>query len=163
MSAEIIDFTTRHPTPRAAADAPRKTAGTLTTTAKNERLRSARREAWRKAGAVTDYWNALLRFTDAVSCAKRHGLQEARAHTETNPDARWSILDSYREALGKHLLTPAPDVASVNWKRHRLSKAYVGVKKELIEKAIADDIAFLDAHPTRNSSANKARKGEARS
>jgi hypothetical protein len=148
MSAEIIDFTTRHRTPL-ADDEPRKPA--LTTTAKNARLRSARHEAWRKAEALADYWLALLKFMDAVSRAKDHGLKEARAHTETSDEARWPILDSYRKALGKHLLTPAPDVASVNWKRHQLSKTYIGVKKELVEKAIADDIAFLDAHPTRNS------------
>jgi hypothetical protein len=57
--------------------------------------------------------------------------------------------------MGKHLLTPAPDVASVNWKRHKLRRSYVGVKKELVEKAIAVDIAFLDAHPARNSRAKK--------
>ncbi len=161
MSAELIDFTTHHRTP-GADDAPRKAAGTLTTTAKNERLRSARREAWWKAAALTNYWSALLDFTDAVSRAKNRGLKEACAHTETSHEARWSILDSYREALGKHLLTPAPDVVSVNWKRHQLSKTYIGVKKELVEKAIADDIAFLDAHPTRNSRANKQRRGESR-
>jgi len=161
MSAEIIDFTSRHRTPD-ADDAPRKAAGTLTTTAKNEHLRSARREAWRKADAIANYWRALLDFTDAVSRAKNHDLKEARAHTKTSYEARWSILDSYREALGKHLLTPAPDVVSVNWKRRQLSKTYIGVEKELVEKAIADDIAFLDAHPTRNSHANKQRGGESR-
>jgi len=70
MSAEIIDFTTRHRTP-GADDAPRRPA--LTTTAKNKRLRSARREAWRKADALTNYWRTLLKFTDAVWNAKRHG------------------------------------------------------------------------------------------
>jgi hypothetical protein len=162
MSAEIIDFTTRRRTP-GTDDAARKTVGTLTTTAKNERLRSARHEAWRKADALTNYWSELLKFTDAVSRARSHGLKEARAHTEISHEARWSILGSYREALGKHLLTPAPAVASVNWKRQQLSKPYIGVEKELVEKAIADDIAFLDAHPTRNFRANKLRKGEARS
>jgi hypothetical protein len=78
-------------------------------------------------------------------------LKETQAHVGISEEGRWPILDSYREALGKQLLTPAPDVASVNWKRQRLRKSYNGVKKELIEKAIADDIAFLDAHPTRNS------------
>ena len=63
------------------------------------------------------------------------------------------ILESYREALNKQLLTPAPDMSSVNWKRHK--KTEYGVKKELVEKAIADDIAFLDAHPARTSRANK--------
>jgi hypothetical protein len=88
----------------------------------------------------------------SVACEKAW-LQGSLAHVEISEEGRWSILESYRAALGKQLLTPAPDVASVNWKRREL-KSY-GVKKELVEKAIADDIAFLDAHPTRNSRANK--------
>jgi len=155
MTAEIIDFTTTRYRPRAADDAPRKTDGTLTTTAKNARLRAARWEVWRRADAITNYWHVLLEFNSAVSRAKKHGLKEARAHVDISDETRWPILDSYRDALGKQLLTPAPDVASVNWKRQRLRKPYIGVKKELVEKAIADDIAFLDAHPARNSRANK--------
>ncbi|HTC04905.1 MAG TPA: hypothetical protein VK749_15990 [Xanthobacteraceae bacterium] len=95
----------------------------------------------------------MVKFHDAVSRAKRHGLKEARAHTDTSAEARQLLVDRYRDALNKQLLTPAPDVASVNWKRREL-KSY-GVKKEIVEKAIADDIAILDAHPTRNSRANK--------
>ena len=67
------------------------------------------------------------------------------------------MVESYRDALGKHLLTPAPDVASVNWKRQQLRRPYLGMNKERVEKAIADDIAFLDAHPTRNSQSNARR------
>ena len=148
MSAEIIDFTTRHRTP-GADDAPRRTQ-----TAKNQDLRDARREAWRKADARVCYWSALLKYRDTVCYAKGCGVKEARAHTEINSEdheARWLIVESYREALGEQLLTPAHDMASVNWKRRQLSKTYIGVKKELVEKAIADDIAFLDAHPTRRS------------
>ena len=133
-----------------------KTAGMpppTTTTGKNARRRSARWEVWRRADAVTNYWHELLRFYDAVERAKRHGLKEARARVEISEEGRRPILDSYRDALNKQLLTPAPDVASVNWKRREL-KSY-GVKTELVEKAIADDIAFLDAHPTRTSRANK--------
>jgi hypothetical protein len=151
MSAEIIDFTTSQRT-RCADDVPRSAAGTLTTTAKNARLRKERRKAWRKADILTRYWHALLKFTDAVSLAKDYGLKAASAHTEidTDPQARWLILNSYREALGKQLLTPAPDMTAVNWKRHELKGApYIGVKKEHAEKAIADDVAFLDAHPVR--------------
>jgi hypothetical protein len=156
MSAEIIDFTTRHRT-LGADDAPRKAAGTLTTTAKNARLRLARREAWWKAEALTNYWRAQLDFMNAVLIAKGHGLTEvSRAHAEISEKARCSNVGIYRQALGKQLLTPAPDAASVNWKRKHLSEiTYIGLKKGLLEKAIADDIAFLDAHPTR-----KLRKGD---
>jgi hypothetical protein len=173
MTAEIIEFTTA-PRPKhidrstdgrvneGISDIPRdwivtdKTAGMpppTTTTGKNARLRRARHAVWRRADAITNYWYVLLRFYSAVDFAKRHGLKEALAHVEISEKARWPILESYRAALGKQLLTPAPDVASVNWKRRQLNS--YGVKKELVEKAIADDIAFLDAHPTRTSRANK--------
>jgi hypothetical protein len=171
MTAEIIDFTTthhrpptRHQTPAAPiglddliVETPRWATGPAaakTATGRNARLRSARWEVWRRADAITNYWHELLGFHHAVEYAKRLGLKEALAHVEFSEDARWPILCSYREALGKQLLTPAPDVASVNWKRLKLRKAY-GVKKELVEKAIADDIAFLDAHPARKDHANK--------
>jgi len=88
-------------------------------------------------------------------------VTEARAHTVASQDERFSIIDSWREALGKQLLTPAPDAVTVNWKRQHLSEVH-RPEKELAEKAIADDIAFLNAHPTRNSRQNKLRKGESR-
>lgn len=158
MTADIIEFGSyqQAPTVRprrvvSEADDTRETAEPLTTTAKNTRMRSARYEVWQKANALTSYWRALLDLESAVRIAKMHGLKEARAQIETGPEARYSMLASYREALGKQLLTPAHDVASVNWKRRKLSKlTYIDVKKEVVEKSIADDIAFLDAHPTRN-------------
>ena len=131
-------------------------AAETSTTAKNARLRSARREAWRKADAATDFWDAYLRFTDQVARARAVGVQEAHRHPELDCKAQWKILDRYREALGKQLLTPAPDIATVNWKRHKLSEACIGVKKEHLKKSIADDVAFLEAHPTRNSRARPA-------
>jgi hypothetical protein len=173
MSAEIIAFTTtlrpkhidRSTAGRVSEEicetlrdwiVTDKTAGMpppTTRTARNARLRAARWEIWRKADAITDYWLALHRLTSAVERAERCGFKVARVHVQTSGDMNSAIVDTYRDALNKQLLTPAPDVASVNWKRREL-KTY-GVKKELVEKAIADDIAFLAAHPTRNSRANK--------
>lgn len=162
MSAEIINFVTRYRTPGADEPPRRRPPDGLTRTAKNTRLRAARWDVWRKASILTDYWHAFLKFTEAVALAKRYGLNEARTHGEETweqtLETRWSIFDSYREALGKQLLTPAPNMASVDWKRRHMGKA-TGVKKELLEKSIADDIAFLDAHPT-NSRLAKLRKGE---
>lgn len=161
MTAEIITFealrqkTYRAP-PRAAEPDNRSPI------AKNEHLRRDRREAWRAADALSNYWRVKLDFFDAVSRAHRHDLKDARGHAKTSHEDRWVILETYREAVGKHLLTPAPDMAAVTWKRQQLGKAYLDVKKERVEKSIAADIAFLDAHPTRNSRANKSRKGEVR-
>jgi hypothetical protein len=50
------------------------------------------------------------------------------------------------------LLTPAPDTAAIAWKKAALAAGqyrYTDVKTERVERAIADDVAFLDAHPTR--------------
>jgi hypothetical protein len=54
----------------------------------------------------------------------------------------------------KQLLTPAWDTASVKWKQMALARGqhhYTGVKSERIERAIADDLAFLATHPVRRS------------
>jgi len=50
------------------------------------------------------------------------------------------------------MLTPAPDMQSVTWKRAQLkaeNQKHTGLKTERIERAIADDVEFLKAHPTR--------------
>jgi hypothetical protein len=63
------------------------------------------------------------------------------------------VLESYREAMRKQILTPAPDTAAVNWKRSRLRDlielSMIGLNKQRVEQTIADDMAFLSAHPTR--------------
>jgi hypothetical protein len=67
---------------------------------------------------------------------------------------RSSLVDTWREAVVKQLLTPAPNVAAVAWKRAKLSGgafSHLPVKADRVERAIADDIAFLDAHPARQS------------
>jgi len=65
------------------------------------------------------------------------------------------------------LLTPAPDLRAVTWKQSVVDRddyvfwgarggpAEAGryVKKERVERAIADDRAFLAAHPVRRSKA----------
>lgn len=156
MSAQIIEFRTGHRSPCAADNRP--------AFAKNEHLRRDRREAWNRADALSNYWRANLDFFDAVSRAHRYDFKHARGHAKTSMEDRWVILETYREAIGKHLLTPAPDMAAVTWKLRQLRHAaYLAVKTERVEKSIADDMAFLEAHPTRNSRANRLRKGETRS
>jgi hypothetical protein len=157
MSAEIIDFRTAHRAPVAVATVVRtRSQRALTTTAKNLRLRQKRFEVWRRADAAMDYWHARLKLADAARRAAREGMPEACSHPEVNQEARGAILKSYREALREQLLTPAPDLASVNWKRANSKDLWViDLKKERLDQVIADDLAFLAAHPTR-----KARKVE---
>jgi hypothetical protein len=162
MTAEIVAF------PRAITSATRnlvrkivrremKAAETpLTETAKNQRLRNQRREAWRRADAIAEYWLRHLRFLDGIAIAARHGLREAISQQTGNHDeSRWPIIEKWREAQRALILTPASDMAAVNWKRNRLigrnlsQLSSIGLSKERVEKVIADDLAFLNAHPTR--------------
>jgi hypothetical protein len=52
------------------------------------------------------------------------------------------------------LLTPAPTLADVAWKRAKIKSdefEQLPVARERAEQAIADDLAFLAAHPMRQS------------
>jgi hypothetical protein len=91
----------------------------------------------------------------AISCAQSHGLPEGNNHPPHNPDERWTLLANWRQAIAQQLLTPAPDTAAVAWKRAALARNdYVigrNIEKARVERAIADDLAFLAAHPVRQS------------
>jgi hypothetical protein len=127
----------------------------LSTTCKNGRIRQERKEIWRMAEAATRYWSSRLDFQHAVSWAQRMGVPEGRDHPADPEDRdRRANVEKYRAALVRQLLTPAWDAASVAWKQNALARGkyeYTGVKPERIERAIADDLAFLKAHPTRRS------------
>jgi hypothetical protein len=129
-------------------------ASNTTSTAENGRLREKRKQAWREAEAATRYWRARLDFDDAVSFAQTMEIPEAADHPALDPNDRYSMVRRWREALAKQLLTPAPDTRSITWKRAVLAGRqfrHIGVKAERIERAIAEDLAFLAAHPVRQS------------
>jgi len=49
-------------------------------------------------------------------------------------------------------ISPAPNAREVTWKRAQLEAEkwkYTGLSAERIKKAIADDLEWLEAHPTR--------------
>ena len=152
--------------PRASADAPtmapteaildnRPSGGSLSITAANGRLRQERHEIWRMAEAARQYWRARLDFQSAVSYAQQTGVPEGRDHPADPQDrGRQSMVDRWRAALVKQLLTPAPDGASVKWKQAVLDRGelcHTNLKSERLERAIADDLAFLAAHPIRQA------------
>jgi hypothetical protein len=123
-----------------------------TITLRNKHLRDARKDAWREADAIRGYWKARLKMESAISGAQRHGVAEGDAHPPHNPDDRWPILANWRQAIVQQLLTPAPDTAAVAWKKAALAVGqheHTDVKTERIERAIASDLEFLAAHPTR--------------
>jgi hypothetical protein len=133
----------------------RPPARSLSTTARNGRLRQERNEVWRMAEAATRYWRLRIDFQSAVSWAQRMEIPEGRFHpSDPEESDRMPMVGRYREALVKQLLTPAWDTASVKWKQAALARGqhrYTDVKPERIERAIADDLAFLAAHPVRQS------------
>jgi hypothetical protein len=71
-----------------------------------------------------------------------------------NPDDRWPLLEKYRAAIGKQLLTPAP----VKWKQMALAgdnHRCTGVRTEWLERAIAEDLEFLAVHPCVNQAGGR--------
>jgi hypothetical protein len=131
-------------------------AATLTTTNRNKRLREQRKQVWHAADAAVNYWHTRMNFEDAIQIAQRHGIPDACRHPAKAPEDRITLVDNYRVALAEQLLTPAPDIASVNWKQAIVDRgSYIFVecvKKEQVERVIADDLAFLRAHPMRRAS-----------
>jgi hypothetical protein len=123
-----------------------------TATAVNARLRIERREPWRRAEAAVQYWNARLEFESAVERAQRFGIPEGRSHASFNHDDESDLVANWRAAIVRQLLTPAPDGGAVKWKQAAFAgDSYLDVKPERVERAIADDLAFLAAHPTKRS------------
>jgi hypothetical protein len=153
---EIHDELLKRAKERASESAP-----SLSTIARNKRLREARRDAWWDAEAATRYYRAALEFRLAVSVARCRGIPEgnfggpfrpANGSPESGESARLGMVANWREALVKQLLTPAPDMAAVSWKRAALAAGkwrHTGTTREQIEQAIAEDVAFLAAHPTK--------------
>ena len=132
---------------------------TATETAKNSRIRIARRDAWWTAGRTMDYWRARLDWQDAIETAQRHGIADSASLPLFGGESRFDLVDKWREALVKQLLTPAPDLAAISWKRAKLASRdfpHLPTRKERVERVIADDVAFLDAHPTRRSDASNS-------
>jgi hypothetical protein len=133
---------------------PARDEGELTVTCQNRRLRDARKDAWREAGAIREYWKARLEMESAIEVAQRHDLPEGNNHPPHNPDERWTLLANWRQAIAQQLLTPAPDTAAVAWKKAALDGGqheFTDVKTERIQRAIASDLAFLAEHPVRRS------------
>jgi hypothetical protein len=117
-------------------------------TAINSDLRKDRREVWRAAEELTRYWRARMEFESAAasSCLPRTLRLES--------DNRHYNVGKYREALVAQLLTPASDLNCIKWKQTTFAAGqhkYTDIKPERIERAIADDIAWLAAHPTKRS------------
>ena len=127
---------------------------TLSETCKNSRLRLSRRDAWWEAAHLTDYCRARLDWHSSLSTAQSRNIADANSYPKADDtgDNCWTLVALWRDALVKRMLTPAPDALAVAWKRAQLraeNYKYTDVKPERIERSIAEDVAFLAAHPTR--------------
>lgn len=128
----------------------------------NRRLRHSRGHDWEDAGTAVEFWKALLEFQHAIRWAKYRNLPMAREYPEHTSQDESRSRDQWRAALVKQMLTPAPDMASVIWKRRMLAAEHhryckPPVEAEKIERAIADDLAFLEAHPVMRKPVKKAK------
>jgi hypothetical protein len=152
-TAEIIQFAALRPKFGKVVSKPQCEEG-VSETAKNGKLRENRKELWRMAEAARRYWRMRITFHDVLSQAQRMEIPEGHYHPIANSDDRMPMVRRWREALVRQVLTPAPDANSVKWKQAVLDSGDLEnaeVKTERVERAIADDIAFLEAHPTRRS------------
>jgi hypothetical protein len=125
----------------------------LTDSCRNQRLRLSRRDAWWAAQYLTAYWRARMDWQSALSTAQTYNIADARSYPACD-DERSQLVDLWRAALVKQMLTPAPDVAAVAWKRAQMraeTYRYSDVKPERLQRAIDTDVEWLEAHPSKKS------------
>ena len=131
----------------------------LSGTCKNSRLRTSRRDAWWAANRLTRYWRARLDWHSDLSLAQQYDIAESRTYAKCEHQEHHALVDQWRAALVRQMLTPAPDTAAVAWKRATFrggQHAYTTVKPKLIEQSIADDVKWLSDHPTRKGKPTSA-------
>lgn len=120
----------------------------------NERLRNERHAGWRAARAKAEIWRARMEMHDKIMIAQKYRLPEVRGVPPHDNGDRLPLVAAWRAAQMAQILTPAPDAKSVIWKRRVVEGLnpwdWIGVKPERVERAIADDEAFLKAYPTRH-------------
>ena len=125
-----------------------------TEAALNLRLRKQRRTAWASGMARLNYYKAALDMEHAIHRVQHWEVPEARNHSRRGNHARMEILSCYRAALVDQILRPAPRRSDVEWKRRQVAAStfkYCGLSEDLAQRAISEDMAFLDAHPVRRA------------
>ena len=93
------------------------------------------------------------RCEDGITETGRN-VPEGKLHPAYKHEDHWNPLAKYRKAWARLMLTPAPDALVVIWRRAQLKAGHhkhTDLKPERIERAIADDVEFLKAHPVRQS------------
>jgi hypothetical protein len=114
---------------------------------------------------LTSYWRARLNWQSALSSAQNHDVADAKSFPprDNSGSSRLVLVGRWRAALVARMLTPAFDVAGVNWKRAQFQAGqyrHTDVKPERPQHAIEADIEWLEAHPTRKSIAASRPRGK---
>jgi hypothetical protein len=102
-----------------------------------------------------------------MTTPQRDGIGDSSSFQQVMHGERFELLERWREISGRGLrrrvvwrraervqmLTPAPDLTAVAWKRGKLRSEhweYCDVKPERLQ-SIDADVEWLAAHPTRKS------------
>jgi hypothetical protein len=134
-----------------------------TITAENFRLRKERYDDWRQADAVMDYWRAVMKMKSAISRVQNYGTPEGDTHDFVTDETHGMLITKWRAAWARLMLTPAPCSRELNWKRDQIKGSkwqYNGLSAKRIEQAIADDVEWLEAHPTRKGGRKPSISGQ---
>jgi hypothetical protein len=119
-----------------------------TETAKNSRIRIALHDAWWRACRVSEYWRIRLDWHNALGTAQQYGIADSASFPSAENESRFGLVDTWREAVVKQLLTPAPDGAAVTWKRAQLAGR--GFSHLTARQFIVDGIRFARRQPARD-------------
>jgi hypothetical protein len=111
-----------------------------------KKQRDDRYEAWGEAGARASFWKALDDLQHALYVAQREKMPEALRYDPVElGSASWhAARHAYRDAIDRQLLTPAPNMGCVRWKQRQ---KFSGLRRDRIEKAVANDLAWLRKYP----------------
>jgi hypothetical protein len=161
LPAEVTTIGKGHLTPRQRrSEGKPQLPPPATETAKNFRIRIARRDVWWRAERVSEYWRARMDWHHALSVSQQYGIGDGASFPSAKNESWLWLVDTWREAVAKQLLTPAPDLGAVTWKRGKLKTrdfSHLPIEAPRVERAIADDLAFLAAHPVRQSNRRSAK------
>jgi hypothetical protein len=129
----------------------------MTITGRNSRLRLERKKAWRAADRLTRWWRARVDWQFALEVAQMYDIGDSKTYASVVHGERFVLVDLWRAAIVTQILTPAPDLGAVAWKRTALKRGdhhHVAIPPEALHKAIAEDEQWLKDHPTRRRGAS---------
>jgi hypothetical protein len=122
----------------------------------NERLRDARKAAWRRAEAKTAFLGSQREYDFCIDHAQRCGVSCAGGLPVLDAAGKFELVERWRLAVLEQLLTPAPRYSDLAWKCRKVASLSEydwtgGVTPDRVERAIAHDEAFFAAFPARSS------------